>query len=525
MFKHIFIFLLSFSAHNIVFSQEILWQKGIGGDRDEYLYTMKSTPDFGFILAGSSFSSSTGNKKDASKGDLDYFLWKMNENGDLEWQKSFGGEGSDFLYSIELLEDGGYLLGGSSNSSISGDKTSSSLGGLDFWVVRLDPLGNIIWQETYGGAGDDNLMIVKKMHDGYLLGGNSNSSPIKDKKGHLIGQKKNESLGSVDLWLVKISFSGEIIWEKTIGGQFVDEIKSIELDGDKIIIGASSNSPISGNKMSQNIGQLDFWLLVLNNQGEILWEETYGGDQDDILSRVLVDEEGYYLLGNSSSSLSETKKSNTLAGSDFWLVKIDKLGNYLWDQTFDFGHFDNLVSASFTTNGDIILGGFTNKLDKEGRHESDFISVKINSKGDLLWSKVIGGNMKDELKSVVETRDGAIVMAGNSNSKKSRDKDQINFGGLDFWVVKLQDTNKQNELDRKLVEIYPNPTDRFTNILIQKQFESASLQVFDLSGRILKEEKLKYQANPIDLQGLPSGVYVFNLMVDQDRVEFKVVKK
>lgn len=156
-----FIFLSSF-----VVAQEIAWQQTLGGAREEHLYDAISTYDYGVLLAGSSVSEASGNKKDGSQGDLDYWLWKMTEDGKLEWQKNYGGAGNDYLYSVAYTKDGGYILGGSSDSPKSDDKETDGYGKRDYWIVKLNPRGEMEWQHTYGGSEDDQLTAIAQTEDG-----------------------------------------------------------------------------------------------------------------------------------------------------------------------------------------------------------------------------------------------------------------------------------------------------------------------------------------------------------------------
>ena len=164
-------------------AQSIEWQQVLGGIHSEYLYDVKSTPDYGFLLAGSSFSEDSGNKSEKGQGDLDYFLWKMDESGKMEWQKTFGGSGSDYLYSVGMTSEGGYILGGSSDSPVSGDKKEAGFGNMDFWIIKINPQGKEEWQLTLGGIGNDQLQSIQQTPEGgFIIAGSSDSSPIKDEK-------------------------------------------------------------------------------------------------------------------------------------------------------------------------------------------------------------------------------------------------------------------------------------------------------------------------------------------------------
>ena len=558
-YKCCFLAFSFFTLSSFIYSQDIQWQQVLGGIHSEYLYDVKATPDYGFLLAGSSFSEDSGNKTEKGKGDLDYFLWKMDEEGKMEWQKTFGSSGSDYLYSVGLTKDGGFILGGASaslpltpsqgggtipDSENNGDKKEPGFGNMDFWILKLDPTGKEEWQVTLGGIGNDQLQSIQQTPDGgYIIGGSSASPSLPNQVRDKLSQggeletspniKQSDNFGSFDYWIVKLSVLGEIEWEKTYGGMFSDELKSIVITKDGYLIGGNSNSPVSGNKNAKNLGMNDYWVIQLNEQGEIQWQRTYGGEEDEALAQILETENGYLLAGSSNSKTSETKKSDSSNGTDFWVIEIDQQGEPVWDNAYDFGKWDVLVSASPgpSQGGEptaFLLGGYAStetlnrKTDNKGIN--DYIALKINAKGEMLWSKTIGGKDTDQLKGLTQTRDGGYILAGNSDSKKSDDKDRASIGGNDYWVVKLGNEKKTEE-ERQLVEVYPNPTYQFTNIVISESFTDANVQVFDMVGRKLQEKKLPYRSTPIDLQGYPPGVYIFKITIDRETEDVKVMKK
>ena len=517
------------SLSDTVYSQDIEWQQVLGGVHSEYLYDLKATPDYGFLIIGSSFSEKSGNKTEKGQGDLDYFLWKMDESGKLEWQKTFGGSGSDYLYSASLTKDGGYILGGSSDSPKSGNKLEDGFGNMDFWIIKLDPSGEEEWQLTLGGIGNDQLQSIQQTPDGgFIIGGSSDSSPIQNQEGEIIGNKLEEGRGSFDYWIIKLSANGEIDWEKTLGGMFADQLKSILITEDGYLAGGTSNSLVSGNKVAQNLGMNDYWVIKLNEQGEQQWQRSYGGEGDESLAQILETENGFILAGSSNSKTSENKKSDSINGTDFWVLEIDKQGEPLWDNTYDIGQWDILVNITKNQDNSFLLGGYASSETLGKRTDSkginDYVAIKINHRGEMLWSKTIGGNGTDQLKGLTQTRDGGYILAGNSDSKKSDDKDKASIGGNDYWVVKLGNEKKQAE-ERQLIEIYPNPTTQYTNIIISEEFKEAEVQVFNLNGQKLQSKKLPYRSTPVDLQGYPPGIYIFKIIVDGKMENVKVIKK
>jgi hypothetical protein len=133
-------------------AQDILWEKSFGGRHAEYLADVQPTFDYGFILGGSSFSQKSGNKSDEGNGDLDYWLWKMDESGEADWQKSIGGTGTDMLKAICTTHDAGFILAGTSNSPKGKDKIQDGHGGNDYWVVKLNARGEELWQQTFANS-------------------------------------------------------------------------------------------------------------------------------------------------------------------------------------------------------------------------------------------------------------------------------------------------------------------------------------------------------------------------------------
>jgi len=497
-------------------AQDIQWQQVIGGVHSEYLYDLKATPDYGFLLIGSSFSGKSGNKTETGQGNLDYFLWKMSESGNLDWQKSIGGTGNDFLYSASITKEGGYILGGSSDSPQSGSKIQGNFGGLDFWIVKLSPEGEEEWQTNLGGVGNDLLKTIQQTPDGgYIIGGSSDSPLIYDKDKTLVGNKTSAHNGSYDYWIVKLNSLGEIEWQKSYGGNFSDELQDILVLEDGYLIGGNSNSrKDSGNKTSPNYGESDFWIIRINSDGEEVWQETYGGEGEDVLSGLLLTENGYLLAGSSSS---DNRGTN---GGSFRVMEIDKEGDVLWDETYNFGKSDVLVKATKTKDNQYLLGGYT-LTDHANR---DYLALKINQRGEMLWQQTFGGRGNDYLSGLIQMRDGGYLLAGSSDSPKSDDKDRSSIGGTDYWLIKLGNENQLAE-ERKLVEIYPNPTYQYVNIIVSTEFKEAEVEVFDMNGRKLQNKKMLYRSDVVDLQSYPPGVYIFKLKIDDKVQDIKVIKK
>ncbi|MFI5170970.1 MAG: T9SS type A sorting domain-containing protein [Chitinophagales bacterium] len=306
----------------------IEWQNTIGGNKWDYLNSLEQTSDGGYILGGYSSTGISGDKTENAKGNYDYWVVKLNALGSIVWQNTIGGNNFDGLKSIQQTVDGGYILGGYSLSGISGDKAEGNFGGNDYWVIKLNNSGDIVWQNTIGGNGQDYVYSIDQTFDGgYILGGFSTSDSSGDKMEMNIGDSSY-----YDLWILKLNPFGNIEWQNSIGGSGIDVIYSVQqtIDGG-YILGGTSNSQISGDKTEDHFGlpdhPFDYWIIKLNTDGSIQWQNTIAGNKDEGATSISQTEDNGYLIGGYSSSeiygdKSEASLIGGAFGYDFWVIKL-----------------------------------------------------------------------------------------------------------------------------------------------------------------------------------------------------------
>jgi len=299
----------------------IQWQNTIGGSSTDELRSIQQTTDGGYILGGNSSSNISGDKTENSNGGPDYWIVKTDGAGTIQWQNTIGGNNLDYLYSLQQTTDGGYILGGYSNSNISGDKTENAWNSsFDYWIVKTDAMGNIQWQNTIGGTSIDRMYSIQQTADGgFILGGNSSSNISGDKTENNIGGTAFD-----DYWIIKTDAAGTIQWQNTIGGFGTDRMFSIQQTADGgYILGGNSSSGIGGDKTENSIGLDDYWIIKTDPTGNIQWQNTIGGSQTEYLSSIQqTADEGYILGGHSDSNISGDKTENTNGVGDYWIVKI-----------------------------------------------------------------------------------------------------------------------------------------------------------------------------------------------------------
>ena len=421
----------------------IQWQQSFGGIDHDSLRSLLQTSDGGYILAGSSLSGVSGNKTSLNPGGDNYWVVRLDSHGNKLWDKSLGGSYGD-LNSIRQTVDGGYILGGVSVSGVSDNKTSPNYGGYDYWVARLDANGNKLWDKSFGGSRDDSLTSLHQTRDGgFIVGGTSSSGASGTKTSGNYGVDFLE-----DYWVIRLDANGNKLWDKSFGGDGRDFLASVQQTSDGgYILGGNSSSGASGTKTSANTnpvyGDDDFWIVRLDANGNRLWDKSFGGYDSEFLGSLQQISDGGYILGGSSASeVSGSKTSPRHGTSDYWVVRLDPSGNKLWDKSFGGTDLDALKSIQQTSDGGYVLGGYS-QSDVSGNKsgiaygDNDYWVVRLAANGEKLWDQSLGGNNSDVLFSLQPTRDGGYIVGGSSISGVSGNKTFPSHGGFDFWVIKL----------------------------------------------------------------------------------------
>ncbi len=357
------------------------WIKTYGGPALEGAYSIQLTTDGGYIAAGNVASLDTGEN--------DFWVLKLDSNGDITWQKTYGGSDNDYATAIQQTVDGGYIVAGTTSSFGAGES--------DPWLLKLDSNGDITWQKTYGGTRFDYATAVQQTVDGgYIVAGNTSSF----------------GAGEIDLWLLKLDGSGEIIWQKAYGGSGFDWAFSMQqtTDGGYIIV---------GDTFSFGAGENDLWVLKLDNSGAVSWQKTYGGSGFDWAFSVQQTSDGGYIVVADTFSFG--------AGEvDIWILKLDSNGDITWQKTYGSSDFDWPASVEQTIDGGYIVAGGTYSF---GAGKDDLWVLKLDSNGDITWQKTYGGSDNDYAASIRQTANGGYVVAGTTSS--------FGAGEDDLWVLML----------------------------------------------------------------------------------------
>ena len=406
-----------------------LWAMTYGGSGLDISNTIRRTSDGKYILSG--LTESFG------EGLYDFWTLKLDADGAIEWDKTYGGGDNDWpgnFQSVEETSDGGYVLAGGSNTFYTPGYPK------DLWVLKLYPEGQpnpgdhgaIEWQKTYGGSGKESPRAMIHTSDGgYLLAGWTDSFGVSDR----------------DIWLLKLGPDGTVIWENTYGFTNREEPASIQetVDCGFIVAGATS---------SCGAGIWDAFLLKLDSSGSVEWTKTYGGSANEYISFVQQTADGGYIMSG---------QTNDPLGSgqyDIWVTKVypddqpnaGDHGIVEWQKIYGEDGDDYGTSVLQTEDGKYLVLGYTSSFGKGG---SDYWLLRVDSQGSIEWEKTYGGAYDDYAYSIDQTDEGGYVILGHTKS--------FDVGLTDFWVVKT-DANGQipgcNAIGESFASVY-DPSNEF----------------------------------------------------------------
>ncbi|HLP52140.1 MAG TPA: T9SS type A sorting domain-containing protein [Chitinophagales bacterium] len=455
------------------------WDKRFGGLNQDFSFQVVQAQDNGYAISAYTSSGLIGDLTQPSRGNIDYWLIKTDSLGDKQWDRRFGGSGREELWGIQQTLDRGYILGGSSFSSISGDKTEPNWGGCDYWVVKTDSIGNKMWDKRFGGDNYDYMFdIVQASDGGYLLGGYSYSNISGDKS------QSNWDWLHANMWIVKIDASGNKQWDKRFGGVRGETFHALLQTSDNgFVLAGMSYSDISGDKTQVgNNGSADYWIVKIDSAGSKLWDKGYGGNDEDDLKRVSLTTDGGYLLsGNSRSDASGSKTESNTGDLQSWIVKLDSVGNKQWDKT-----------------------------------------IHVN------------GN--NSIANAVQTHDGCYLVASTCGAEIGGEKSMASIdSSADYWILKFC-MEQYNSIDPgterqepSQLQVWPNPfTSDLSIALTGEHVANATFTITSLMGQVVYQQTETNLATGytkmLDLSYLPGGVYFVAVNTGERTVVERVVK-
>lgn len=421
----------SFPKNGISLSGKAQMISSFGGGRNEVANAVVSTLDGGYAFAGYT-QSIDGNITDKSTENPDFLIAKFSENDVLLWSKTFGGAEDDRASDIIETLDGGFaVLGYSESNDID---VSQNQGSQDFWLLKLDASGNLLWEKSFGYAGPDyGTSLIETKEGGFLITGVLDVSAS--------GGLGNKSVASKhaggDIWAMKLDHSGALIWQQYFGGNGTDiPFGVVATATNEFIIAGSSDS--TDTDISANKGSYDFWLLKIDALGQLIWEKSFGGTGIDEARAITIGNNGNLIVVGDTRSNDGAVTSNK-GGADLWMITLDTNGALISQKTFGGSSFDVARSIAKTQNNSYIISGSSRSLDGDvakNQGQNDGWVLEVDENANLLWETAIGGSEIDFFYDAVPLNNGTVIVVGNTYSANG---DLLeNKGFSDVLLVKIK---------------------------------------------------------------------------------------
>lgn len=430
----------------------VLWTKTIGSFGTDFIHDIKAISDTGYVAVGSIYSNSASN----------YVMWlaKLDISGDTIWTLSFGTVNSGQGKSVQETSDGGYIAAG----------ITGNVGGLflNFYLIKTDVNGNVLWDKSIGGGGTDHPWSIKQTNDGgYIVCGSSDSF-----------------LGNTNVLLVKTDSLGNLLWSKTFGGTDLEFSYSVLQTNDGGYI-------VAGKTKSFGAGAYDVYLIKTDSSGNLQWSKSYGGANDDLANNVQQTVDGGYILTGLSLSFSSS--------ANVYAIKTDSLGIVQWSKAYGGSGADGGYSSKETVDGGYIFSGYTWSY---GLTDADIYLIKTDAIGNagcntttpatITGNPTYAGISQTLTASSVGSLHTAIITVGN--------------GGIDSMLCTTVGINNI-ELNN-IFAVSPNPTNGSFTINFNRTITKGEIDIYNSLGKIVYSNALNNEKSMVLILGnLLDGLY------------------
>jgi len=509
-----------------------------GSNQDNGMDIVES--ETGYFIFGYTYSNDGDISNHWNTAYHDWWVVSVDTLGNILWERNYGGTFTEKANQILRKSQDEYYLYGRTGSN-DHDVQSYHYGNYDYWIVKIDGLGEIIWEKCFGGSSKENGGKAKLAKDGDILVIANTFSSDGDLSVHY---------GSTDIWFFKVNDEGDIVWDVVLGNIYGnDEGDVIETeDGGYLITGSTDIS--EGMSQCDFHGVADVWVVKLDSLRNIEWQNCYGGSDVDFATSGLIElNDGYLLTSFTTSNDGDITGYHGIPGDinsgDIWIVKIDKNGNLLWQKCFGGSGFENAWSIEKTENNGFLILGSTNSYngDVNTIHcqqspycNSDVWIVKIDSVGTIEWEQCYGGNGEEVASNALIKGEYNFVIPTRSDLSNTGDVQCSHHGNDDYWVfeIDLEDTTGifETPTSQDKIKGYPNPARDYVmftlpNIqgLTSSQILNQVITIFDFHGRKINNPVIYYMENKIvwDCREVQNGIYFYRLEIEGQSYGGKIV--
>lgn len=515
------LFLILLAAHCLAAHTQPIaleWQACFGTTLKETAFDVCSTGD-GYIIAAEKYGNDMG---------MAMMLIRTGPEGQPIWERLYGGSGDDRPYRMFPAGNDCYYVYAISASS-DGDLSNSPYPGgySNFWIMKINGIGDIIWDTVYGGTCYDEGWDACLTHDGGMASLGYTCSDDGDITNYY---------GMADTWLLRTDSLGNKLWDFSIGTAGLDFPSAVIQTSDRGFLVASGSMPTTGGNINcqpYNLDYSDIVLFKIDSMANVQWQQCIGGSGNEAIQDMIEVEDGYMLAcivqaadgDMTGSGYHYGWNSNGDPYTDVWLAKLDFEGNIVWQKCYG-GTAPDVPNSIFPI-GDggyiIIAETESNNGDVSGKHNphgvgSDIWVFKINASGDLLWQKCIGGLGYERLdwSGVLDMGDGSYVISATlTHNGNSGDIDCMTYtGNNDIWLIQIRDTTVVSTVEQpskaQSLLLYPNPatTQSWLQLPENTALAQAQIELYSSSGRLLHKAKPSSHFHKIDVAHLPKGLYL-----------------
>jgi len=440
-----------------------LWYKSYGGNEHDRGFTVMEDDDGIFVVAGSTESYTNGGR--------DAYILKLDNNGNIIWEKSYGGAQDEHISSVCPALYDGYMLTGWTKTDAQGIS--------DIWLLWVSDEGDSLASIRYGGETSDFAnKIIPNIDQGYTM--------VASQSVYMMGDQ---------VYIYKIDLSLDTLWSKTYGFPLQDYGEDIvqTSDGGYMIAGRSYSTvyPESG----------DAWVLKTDSNGDTTWTRKYGGNDEDSFFAAVETEDGYMFAG-------QTRSFNAVI-IDVWVVRTDYDGNIIWSNIYGGNNADYAYGLFQAVTGTYIITGYSHSFNDN----NDVYVLNIDGDGEVLYQGNFGRAADAErMYGSALTSDGGLITTGIL--------DYSSWLEDDMFVLKLGlgvGMEEQFDVISNQMNVFPNPCNHFTNIQLDLELNSmVELSIYDAYGKkvetiLNKRLSGTIQDIQVDCSKLNPGIYYCKL--------------
>jgi hypothetical protein len=501
-------------------NNNIIWQKTIGCSGYEAANDIVIDTSGNYFLSG--YYSDECSITDTIHGFWDGWIIKLDNAGNKIWSRGLGGSNLETFVKVLPVSDGGVVALGYEESDFS---NIVNKGEWDFWLVKLDSMGNLLWQKNYGGSDFDVPKDIIETANGDLI--TIGFTVSKD------GDITDTIGGTTDAWALRLDNSGNIIWKKTYGSTNSDYFNNIiKMDnGNYLVLGESWGNDNDG---VSNHGSEDIWLVALDDSGVVQWSKSYGGtDYEAAASIIKCDNMGGYIFSCYSRS-NDFDFNQNYGQYDVWLVKLDSAGNIEWKKNYGGSSDDAFSKVVQSKEGGYMLFATSgsNDIDATGNHGySDLMAVKVNDTGTVIWTRMYGALTGDKISGLIQLQDSSYIVSGIITSGTGDVSSY--YGNSDTWLfniwkdsVYIPNSVLTPFISQSNIQVYPTITNNTITIKRSVAHEEALITIVNVQGQLLLQQKIPSgkQIYKVDISSLPDGMYFLKMIIADEVSSCKIIK-